>query len=135
MTKILLFLATDGAFTFEECNCHIIASKYVHAFGGTGSVTLQNDVLELNFWLDRDRLFMDVRAINDKSQYSWISFDILKEVLTGEVASIAEMNEENTAFVKANFPKIQELFRMENRRNTEARCRELKKQRAKRLFG
>ena len=135
MRRILQFWATDGAFLYEEKECHIVDSEYVATFGGTGSVTLRNDVLELKFWLDRDRLFMDVRAVSSQSKNSWFSMDIVRQLLTGEVTDKAQMDHGNAEFLKQHFGWIQGCFVESKLPATESTCRMLENQRSKRLFG
>ncbi len=134
MRKILDFLATDGAFLYEDYDCRIIDSRYTESFGGTGSVTLRAKDIELRLWLDRDRLFMDVRGHGQRRQESWFSIDIVKELITGELAECAIMNAENTVFLKHHFQELTHLFSMANLSQTESTCRKLEKQRSKRMF-
>lgn len=135
LRKILQFLATDGAFFYEAHNCHIIESEYIPTFGGTGSVTLRNDVAEFRLSLERDRLFMDVRAVGSKSDGSWFSIDIVRTLLTGEIADNAAMNSENTRFLAENFDALCERFMAANLAVTEAACRHLETRRSRRIFG
>jgi len=135
MRNILKILATDGAFLYEEHHCRIVDSEYIATFGGTGSVTLRNDVVEVKFWLDRDRLFMDLRAIDRKSPESWFSIDILKQLITGEISDKAEMDQENVDFLRAKFAELQTRFASPNVPSTEEACTKMEDQRARRLFG
>ena len=135
MRKILNFLATDGTFLYEEHHCRIVDSEYIATFGGTGSVTLRDDVVEVRFWLDRDRLFMDLRAINRNSPQAWYSIDILKQLISGEISDKAEMDQENIDFLKAKFPELHTRFASQNVTTTEEACTKMEEQRAKRLFG
>ncbi len=135
MRQILTFLATEGAFLYEETGCRIVDSEYVATFGGTGSVTLRSTVLELTFWLDRDRLFMDVRASGSKRRSSRYSMDIIRQLLTGEVADKATMDRDNVDFLKQHFAEIEDRFNASNITATEAACKKLEIQRSKRLFG
>jgi len=135
MRKILKFLATNGAFLYEKFDCRIIDSEYVASFGGTGSVKLTNDIVELKFWLDRDRLFMDLRSTTSQSKNSWVSIDIIRQLLTGEVTDRALMDLENIEFLLEHFERIQDCFTEQNLATTESTCTKLEIQRSKRLFG
>lgn len=135
MRKILQFLATDGAFLYEEFDCRIVDSEYVASFGGTGSVKLTNDIVELKFWLDRDRLFMDFRGTSSQSKNSWFSMDIIRQLLTGEVTDKALMDHENVKFLQEHFERIQDCFTTQKLATTESTCTKLESQRSKRLFG
>jgi hypothetical protein len=133
--RILQFLATEGAFLYEAYNCRIVDSEYIPTFGGTGNVTLRNEVVELRLWLERDRLFMDLRAVGTKSKNSWFSTDIVRQLLTGEVNDKSLMDQENAEFLKENFEDVQERFSNPRLSASESACRELESQRSKRQFG
>jgi hypothetical protein len=135
MRQILSFLATEGSFLYETYRFHIIDSVFVPSFGGTGSVTLRNEVLELKFWLERDRLFMDLRSVNSTSSNAWFSTDILKQLLCGEICDKSLMDQANVAFLKENLPELQSRFAVSKAAATEATCHDLEKRRTKRLFG
>ena len=135
MHKILEFLATDGTFLYEEHCCCIVDSEYSEMFGGTGSVTLSNDIIELKFWLDRDRMCMDLHGVGSHTTDSWFSMDIVKQLLTDEVNDKSLMNHENVEFLKENFEDLQDRFASPNLPASESTCRKLERQRAKRIFG
>lgn len=135
MQKILEFLAKDGAFLYIKHDCRIVDSEYVATFGGTGSVTLRNDIIEVRFELERDRLFMHMRAAGRRSLRPWFSMDILRQLLTGTAADKEIMNHKNVAFLRKNFDGLQRLFSKPNLEATESAGKELQRQRAKRLFG
>lgn len=132
MKRILAFLASDGAFLYEDYGCSIVQSEYVDSFGGTGSVTLCSDPIELRLWLERDRLFLDVRGIG-RSQ--WFSMDIIYELLTGEVSKTGEMNELNTECLRDHFDELRNKFVPAEVELTEKQCGKLERKRAKELFG
>ena len=135
MKKILNFLAVDGAFLYEDCSCRIADSEFIPTFGGTGSITLRNDFLELKLWLDRDILFMDVRGVSSTDPASWFSVDILRQMLTGQVTDKAAMDHDNLSFLRARFADLQTRFDEKNLSATEESCRKLEIERSKRLFG
>jgi hypothetical protein len=132
MKRILNYLATAGAFLYEENGCVISDSEYVDAFGGTGSVTLSNDTIQLKFWLERDRLFMDIRGVAGKK---WCSMDIVTELFTGHTSETAEMNQYNTQFLMERFAEIQDRFSSAEIGLMESECDRLEKKRAKEMFG
>ncbi len=132
MKRILNYLATAGSFLYEEYGCVISDSEYVDSFGGTGSVTLVNDNIELKFWLDRDRIFIDIRGVARKK---WYSMDILVALFTGQLPETAEMNECNTKFLNEHFSGIQNKFSSSEIEPTEYECDRLKKKRTKEMFG
>jgi hypothetical protein len=133
--KVVEFLATDGAFLYEEHGCRIVDSEFIATFGGTGSITLCNDVIELRLWLERDRLFMDVRALGRKSQRSWHSLGIVRQLLTGKIGGEVLWDRANVDFLREHFDMLMDRFSKSNLDETESKCRELERQRAKRLFG
>jgi hypothetical protein len=135
MRRILQFLAADGSFLYEQHGFRIIDSKYSNEFGGTGSVTLSNDIVEVRLWLERHLLFMDMRAAGRRSARPWFSTDILRQMLMGQINDKSVMDEENVDFLRANSSEQQARFDRDHVSATEAACKELKNQRAKRLFG
>ncbi|SIO27394.1 hypothetical protein SAMN05444166_3390 [Singulisphaera sp. GP187] len=66
MRKILLVLAGEASFLYADKGYRITDSNYGPSFGGGGDVTLSGEVLDLRFWLDRDRLFLDFSERRDK---------------------------------------------------------------------
>lgn len=77
---------------------------------------------------------MDLRAAGRKSQQSWFSTDILKQLISGGISDKAEMDQDSIAFLKANITELQSRFAQSNAKETKAVCRDLEKQRSQRLF-
>jgi hypothetical protein len=132
--KILSFLASEGSFLYETHNCRIVDSVYIPSFGGTGSVTLQNQNVQFRFWLDRDRMFLDVHAATDESSQSWVSIDIVRQLVTGEVKDLAIVGPDIVEFLKKHFDDIAVRFAPHNALESSVICKRLERQRAKRLF-
>lgn len=132
MKRILNYLATNGAFLYEDDGCIITHSEYIDSFGGTGSVTLCGDSIQLRLWLERDRLFLDVRGID---RAKWFSMDIITELLSGRVPETGEMNEQNTTLLREQFAQIEQRFSPTEIELTEKECCRLEKKRAKEMFG
>ena len=132
MKRILAFLASDGAFLYEDYGCVTVQSEYIDSFGGTGSATLRADPIELRLWLERDRLFLDVRGIG---RSKWFSMDIIYELLTGQASKTGEMNELNTGFLHDHFDEIRNRFIPSEVELTEQQCGKLESKRARELFG
>lgn len=124
MKRILAFLASDGAFLYEDYGCVIVQSEYVDSFGGTGSVTLRTDPIELRLWLERDRLFLDVRGIG---RSKWFSMDIIYELLTGRASETGEMNNLNTECLRDHFDELRNRFVPAEVDVTEKHCGKLEK--------
>ena len=135
MRKILQFLATEGFFLFEDHNFRFVDSHYWSAFGGSGTVVLASDVLDIRFAIEREhRIFMDFRATGRTSPNSWFSIDIVRQLLTGEIDR-SYMDDENTAFLNQRFHDVQVLFSKDRLDETEVEFKKLEKKRSKRLFG
>ena len=132
MRQILKYLATTGAFLYEDYVCVISASEYVNSFGGVGNVILDKGEIQLNFWLERDRLFMDIKGISGEK---WYSMEIVHEYITGDVPEASGMDSCNTEFLKDHFQRIQACFTAHEIERTERECKRLEKKRAKELFG
>jgi hypothetical protein len=132
--KILEYLADGGSFLYEKFGCRISDSKYDGAFGGTGSVTLKNDVVEIRLWLDRDLLMVDMRGLSRRRAESWYSIDIVKELLIGQAQETAVLNDENAVFFRTHFSDILKCFSSAHLASTESKCNELEKRRSERLF-
>jgi hypothetical protein len=130
MRKILTYLATDGAFLYEELGAVIVNSEYIEMFGGMGSVTLRSDPIDIKLDLDRDIIFPDVRAVGRKE---WFSLDIISELLTGVVSNSADM-ESNEQFFRENFSRLKSKFSALEVDATERHCKKLKQNRLNRRF-
>jgi hypothetical protein len=135
MKRILEFLSREGAFLYESLDFSLCASEYSPLFGGTGSVILKNDFIEIKLWLDRDKLFADLRALGEKGKYSWISLGIIRELLESRIPDSTTLDVDNSNFLRSQFPRILKLFDRESVLATKSRCIELEKQRSKRIFG
>ena len=135
MIRILHFLSTDGSFLFENYDCRIVDSRYVHTFGGTGSVKLRYRCVDLLFWLERDLLFLDFQAAGSKSKKSWYSLDIVMQLLTGVAHDTSRMDPENVTLLNNNLDAITNRFTKSKLVATEVACKKYKLVRSKRLFG
>lgn len=134
MKQILMFLACDGAFLYEEHGFRIVDSEYISAFGGPGSVVLSNDTLEIRLYLDRDRQSVDFRGKRRKSFQAWFAIDVVRQLVTGEIDK-GLLDAENIAFLRQNVVKLQQLFGKASLAATEKALRKLEKERSRRLFG
>lgn len=136
MRYLFSYLATDGAFLYEDLGAEIVNSEYVDRFGGLGSVVLRCKPVEIRLELDRGMgshpvISLDVRPIGGKE---WYSLDIISELLTGVVSHSAEMNESNAQFLRENFSRIKSKFSALELDATERHCKKLERKRADRLF-
>jgi len=103
-------------------------------FGGTGRITLSNGIVDLVFWLDRDRLLMELRITGRKSPHSWFSLDILHELITGQSCESAQVDNSSLAFLVGHLDDIVSRFRRGDGKEAEAACRVLESKRARQMF-
>ena len=134
MRRILEFLAKEGSFLYEDAGFSIVASEYLPSFGGTGSVTLSDTVIELRLHLDRDRLMLDFRGSSRKSPQEWFSVDVVRQLLTAET-DMGFLDAGNVEFLRSRIVELRQRFSQSQLVSTEAALRQLEKQRSKRLFG
>ncbi len=151
MKAILNYLATDGYFLFSEGKCRIVDSTYCPGFGGTGTITLQNELLRLIFQQERDNLLLDFQSVKHKLGLSKgsFSFGLIRQLITGEIDKEfqpviidphgnwmrLESYKGGSDFLQHHFQTIQSLFDNFDLVSTEAALKTLEKKRVKRLFG
>lgn len=133
MKKILQFLATSGSFLYEDRGFRFVDSQYSGVFGGNGLVVLQNDKMDVRLLLDREQLSMDFRGKGRASPRDWFSEDIVRQMITGEIDRTF-LDNNNVEFIQSHLDEIEQLFSVENLSTTEAKCRQLQRERSKRLF-
>lgn len=129
LKKILSHLASDGSYLYVDLNFHIYQSNYVDSFGGTGHVLMTNDIININLWLDRDRLFYCVQGACSTDKSKWHDLDIIHTLLTGEGSSTELKRKGDGYYFRKHHMDIQELFSKNMNDSTEANCLILNKQR------
>lgn len=135
MRRILLALANEASFLYADKGYRITDSNYDPSFGGVGEITLSGENLDLRFWLDRDRLFLDFRARRaNKPVGEWFSTGIIRQKLTGEIDNDL-INSDNLDFIRDYIDKISDIFKSESLSVLTKELKSLEKERAERMFG
>jgi len=101
---------------------------------GNAFLVLEHKELRLRFVKDRGQIFLDFQPTSKNRKGEWFSIDIVKQMVTGEIETSAEMDSEKRKFLKTNLDKIEQLFSSANREGTIKKLKELERARAKRLF-
>jgi len=133
MTEILDYLARFCSFLWAGSRYRIVDSAVSPSFGGDAWVTVASDELRLRFVRDRGQLMLDVQGPADGKD--WYSIDLLRRLITGERQDSALLDAGYAAFLREHLARIESLFFPEEAAETRSRLRELKRKRAKELFG
>jgi hypothetical protein len=131
MTAILEFLVAHLAFLYAPDRYRFVDSLTSESFGGDAYLVLEGDVLRLRFISDRGQLLLHFEPLDGKDSYS---IDLLRRLLTGERQETAELSPDYAAFLERELGEIERRFRDE-RDETVRALKELKRVRAKELFG
>ena len=136
MDAILKYVLAHMSFLYKDFDCRIIDSMHSDSFGGEGLLTFRCNDFELRIVKDRGDLFLDFRSPKfDKRHDDWHSFDVVRQLITGQVQDRSILGADCVIFVRENFDSIRELFSRKNAGKTVAALKKLEKERAKRLFG
>lgn len=135
MHQILQYLAQDGSFLYARHGFRIVSSEYSDSWGGTGSIVLDDGVLQIRLWLDRTRLCLDMRGAYSKKRghAAWHSLGIVMELITDSVPEVDRITPATTEFLKDNIQAIKNLFSRMNIESTDSACALLEKKRASQL--
>lgn len=121
------------AFLFSANQFQIIDSSSSESFGNAFLILERGD-LRLQFIKDRDQIFLDFQPSSRKGKLNWYSIDIVKQMITGEIETSAEIISRNIEFLKNNLDKIEQLFSKTYVEDTIKKLKKLERERAKRLF-
>lgn len=132
MSELLTYLVTRLSFLYNEYGARFVDS---HVRGPHASITLEAGELRLRLVRDRSQIFVDFQSTENPSEDDWFSFDMIRQLLTGEVIDSAEMDDEKAKFVNDHFEAIVEAFQSAKRKETEEKLHKYEHARAERLFG
>ena len=121
------------AFLFSSNPFQVIDSDSSESFGNAFLILERGD-LRLQFVKDRNQIFLDFQPSSKKGKLYWYSIDVVKQMITGEIESSAEIITRNIEFLKTNLEKIEQLFSKNNVDDTVKKLKQLERERAKRLF-
>ena len=105
----LSMLKKKISFLFSPFQFRIIKSLSSESFGNA-LLILEHEDLSIQIVKDRDQIFLDFQPSSKKGKLNWFSIDIVKQMITGNIESSAEMNPQNIEFLKNNLAKIEQLF-------------------------
>ena len=132
MSELLTYLITRLSFLYNDYGTRFVDSQ---VRGPHAALVLEAGPLRLRLLRDRSQVFVDFQSAENPSEDDWFSFDMIRQLLTGEVIDSAEMDDEKAKFINDYFEAITEAFRPTNRKETEKKLHEYEHARAERLFG
>jgi len=132
MNELLTYLVTRLSFLYNDYGARFVDSQ---VSGPHALLVLQAGELRLRLVRDRSQLFVDFQGREKPSDDDWFSFDIIRQLLTGDIADSAEMDDEKVQFIHDNFSVIVDAFSPGKREETEKKLHKYEHERAERLFG
>ena len=109
MEEFAQYVKKKISFLFSPFQFRIIKSLSSESFGNA-LLILEHEDLSIQIVKDRDQIFLDFQPSSKKGKLNWFSIDIVKQMITGNIESSAEMNPQNIEFLKNNLAKIEQLF-------------------------
>jgi hypothetical protein len=122
------YLWKDGLFRITD-------SLVSTSNGGDALLFIESAALRMRFTRDRDQLFLEIQPLQAKNKNDWYSTDLLYRLLEGGPCRKALLDKETAQFVENNIKEIEKLFQPANLDDTVKKLKELKRIRAKELFG
>lgn len=132
MNDLLTYLVSHLSFLYNDYEARFVDSQ---VRGPDALLVLEVGELRVRLVRDRSQIFVDFKSCGNPSEDDWASFDIIRQLLTGEIVDDAVMDEEKARFIQDHFAAIIDAFRSGNRGETEKKLHKFKQARAKRLFG
>jgi hypothetical protein len=134
MSELLRMLADHFGFLWGESRYRIVDSRTTESFGNA-LVVIASDRLRINVARDRGQ-FLWVFQAPQMGEPEWYDLDVIWRLLTGEtVATATEPPENVAAFLRERLTEIEDRFSIEQSPNTTLALKELRRVRAKELFG
>jgi len=134
MTELLLFLIEHLAFLYAPDRYRFVDSRTSEGFGDAYLV-LESDALRVRLVRDRSQLFMDVQSVGQHGDRDWYSIDIVRQLVTGERQTTAELSPDYAQFLERHLDEIERRFSDEELPATVSALKALQDERAKELFG
>jgi hypothetical protein len=135
MNRILDFIVRFCSFLWIDARFRIIDSEATTSFGGNAFIVVASARLRLRFVADRDQLFLELQEVDAVRPKEWYSIDLIRRLVTGNRESSAVLDESYAMFLKENMLEIESLFDGERMPDTRKRLQDLKRKRAKEMFG
>lgn len=134
MTELLQILISWLSFLYVDGRYRFCDSSVSDSFGGDAALTLTSDLLRWRLVRDRGQVFLDCQPVGEDDTL-WYSTDLLVRLLTGEKVESAELDEPTAKWIEGNLANIEGRFTAASRQQTMQEMRELKRRRAKEMFG
>jgi hypothetical protein len=136
MQVLLHHLVKYWSFLWASARYRIVDSMVSTSFGGDAFLVIASDELRLRFVRDKGQLFLEVQPPWAGKTAEWYSVDLVYRLIIGQRQESAELSEEYVAFMQARLPEIESSFSSkESFKATKAKLDELKRLRAKEMFG
>ena len=138
MTELLTFIIAHFSFLYEDYEAHFANSVNDR---GDAMILFNLGHLRLRFVHDRGQLFVHLQSQYGPSRKNWTSYefwysyDLVQQLITGEIDDDGLLDESKANFMKDHMEEILRLFSRKNHAATEEALNEFKKSRAKRVFG
>lgn len=126
-------LADQLGFFFDPGSYRLTGSHVGSTFGDAW-ITFQGDELTWRVVRDRSQIFLECRPSAGADE-GWYSTDLLLRLLTGRRVGTAELTTETALWVEANLAELEARFGLDRVAGTVEELKELKRRRAKELFG
>ena len=99
-------------------------------------IKLSNETMYIRFSTDRHQVYAEFQPrLENWPDGEFISVDLLYSRIIGDFIDTAMMNEQTTGFLKEHFIDVIDLFQNSDGKELSEEVRQLKRERAKRLFG
>jgi hypothetical protein len=135
VNQILAFLVSSCSFLWSDYRYRIIDSQVSPSFGGDAWLIVASERLRLRFVRDRSQLFLDLQG-TEGDEDTWYSIDLLWRLLLDQRRDSGELDPSYAEFLAAQLPEIeQRLSDPKIWPQTRQSLKELKRKRAKELFG
>jgi hypothetical protein len=134
MNEILTFLIRSCSHLWT-LGYRFTDSGAAASFGGDAYVVIESGSLRMRFVRDRGQLFLDFQEPAATGKDVWYSIDLVRHLLTGVRQESAELNEDYAQFLGGSLTDIERLFSDEAIPETKRQLQNLKRVRAKELFG
>jgi hypothetical protein len=131
MSELLKFIIDNFSFLYEELGARFSDSR---VRGSDALLVFELPILRLRFANERGQILLDFQRADGQPADESFSFDIVRQLITGEIQDDAIMDRTKAEFVKANMAQIAEAFSKTRYMITVKILHELEKERAKRIF-
>lgn len=134
MTEILAFIARHMGFLWTGARFRVVGSGIDNSNGGDAYLLVESSVLRLRFVRDRGQLLLEFQP-SDSAVNEWFSVDLIRRLWLGERESSGILDEGYAKFIEGHLEDIEASFGSEMWSDTHLQLKQLKRVRAKELFG